>query len=64
VKARREDVERGAAQPARVEPGEHGVGSTSSPRAQLTTRAPSFIAAIASASIRSIVSGVFGTCSV
>ena len=38
--------------------------STSSPRAQLTTRAPSFIAAIASASIRSIVSGVFGTCRV
>ena len=38
--------------------------STSSPRAQLTSRAPSFIAAIASASIRSIVSGVFGRCRV
>ena len=38
--------------------------STSSPRAQLTIRAPSFIAAIASASIRPIVSGVFGTCRV
>ena len=35
--------------------------STSSPRAQLTIRTPSFIAAIASASIRSTVSGVFGT---
>ena len=38
--------------------------STSSPRAQLTRRAPSFIAAIVSASIRPIVSGVFGTCRV
>ena len=34
--------------------------STSSPRAQLTIRTPSFILAIASASIQSIVSGVFG----
>ena len=38
--------------------------STSSPRAQLTTRAPSFIAAIVSALIIPIVSGVFGVCRV
>ena len=38
--------------------------STSSPRAQLTIRAPSFIAATASGSIRPIVSGVFGVCRV
>ena len=38
--------------------------STSSPRAQLTIRAPSFIFAIASASTKPIVSGVFGRCRV
>ena len=38
--------------------------SISSPRAQLTIRTPSFIRTIASASIQSTVSGVFGRCRV
>ena len=56
-----EDVERGAGDPARLEPlASARRGRPARPRAQLTIRDPSRIFAIASASIKLIVSGVFG----
>ena len=56
----RENVEGRAADLARLEAASSASRSTSSPRAQLTIRTPSFICAIASASIQLTVSGVFG----
>ena len=55
-----EDVEGRAADLARLEAASSASRSTSSPRAQLTIRTPSFICAMASASMQLTVSGVFG----